>query len=220
MPHMSQSRLLALGTAIVLSTTMLHAQQPSVGPGPESTAVAPASQQRMPSEQSIALQQAAIAKLSKFDGIWEGTGSMLFDPKEGLRQYTHVVRVGSAFDGMLKEFEVYGYTADGRLDNHQLSIVSYDPQKQQYTVAARASSFGNSFNFRVTDDGYVWAIGSEERGILTTGSLKDGVWTQLSQSVSPDRAPVQAGGWTLHRVSGTNWPEGTVPKPPKAKKPR
>jgi len=209
------TRSMAKALLVLLVVSATYAQQPpaaappgaaqgrgGAGPGP-----------RMTPEQTLAVEQAAMAKLSGFDGIWRGSGWMKFGPDR--HEYpSQVVRVGSLDDGMIKVFEILGYTADGKLDNHQLNMVTFDPQKQQYVMLARGGPFSNTFGFRVTDDGYVWALsaGPGPGGIQFKGALKNGVWTQLTEAVSPDKPSAPMGEWTLHRVATTDWPEGKLPK--------
>lgn len=208
---MSSSKVRAIAMCIALSaTSVIHAQHAVPAGAPPS---APGATPRMTEQQMTAAQQAAIAKLSAFDGVWRGSGSMRFSPNEAPHEYTQVVRVGSLDDGMIKVFDIYSYLANGKLDNRQLNMVSFNPQKGEYVVLARGGPYSDTFGFRVTDDGYAWTIGAGPGGIQFTGTLKDGIWTQVAVSQPPGQPSVQMAQWTLRRAGDTDWPEGKTPKP-------
>jgi len=78
---------------------------------------------------------------------------------------------------------------------------------------ARAAGRSGTFAFRATDNGYVWEIGGGGRGLRYTGVVKDGVWTEVGESLDPSRAPVVVSSMTLRRVGDTDWPEAGAPKP-------
>jgi hypothetical protein len=163
--------------------------------------------------QMIAAQKAAIAKLSALDGVWRGTGSMIDHPGQTPWHMTDTVRVGSALDGTVKLIELKDYLADGTVGFHALNTISYDPQKRVYVMTARGGGRSGNFSFRLTQDGYVWVIGSEARGLRYTGTIKGDTWNELGQTVAPGHDPVQMSQFTVRRIGSTDWPDGGAVPP-------
>lgn len=162
--------------------------------------------------QMVAAQQAAMAPIKALDGVWRGTGWMIDNPGETPRQMTITERVGPFLDGAVKVIETRGYLAAGGLGFHAFNTVSFDAQKGQYVMTARAAGRGGDFSFEPTGDGYTWRIGPEGRGLRYVGVLKDGTWTEYSESLSPDRAPIRMSEMSLKRVGDSTWPEaGAIP---------
>jgi len=95
---------------------------------------------------------------------------------------------------------------------HALNTIAYDPQKAVYVMSARGGGRSGNFSFRLTPDGYIWIIGTEERGLVYTGKVNDQNWSELGQGVGPGRPPVQMSEFTVHRIGNTDWPDaGAVP---------
>jgi hypothetical protein len=162
--------------------------------------------------QMVAAQQAAMARINALDGVWRGAGWMIDAPGETPRRMTITERVGPFLDGAVKVIETRGYLAAGGLGFHAFNTVSFDAQKGQYAMTARAAGRGGDFAFEPTADGYTWRIGPEGRGLRYVGVLKDGTWTEYSESLSPDRAPIRMSEMTLRRVGDSSWPEaGAIP---------
>jgi hypothetical protein len=157
--------------------------------------------------QMISAQQAAMAKLSGLDGMWRGTGSMIDRPGETPRHMTQSLRVGPFLDGTVKVIEVRGYLADGSLGFHAFNTISFDAQKGEYVITARAGGRSGNFSFRPTADGYVWIIGSTNRGLQYTGTLKDGNWTEVGEGIAPEHVVVHMSDWNVRKIGNTDWPE-------------
>jgi hypothetical protein len=173
-------------------------------------AQAPAAPQLTPA-QMVAAQQAAMRRLAGLDGVWRGEGWMIDRPGETPRRMTYTQRVGPFLDGAVKVIETRAYLPDGSLGFHAFTV-SFDAQKGEYVMTARAAGRSGAFGFSATGDGYVWDIGGGGRGIHYTGTLKDGAWTETGDSVAPDRPPVRMSEWTVRRVGSTDWPEaGALP---------
>jgi hypothetical protein len=137
---------------------------------------------------------------------------MIDQPGETPRRMTMTARVGPFLDDAVKVVETRGYLADGRAGFHAFNVVSFDAQKGEYAMTARAAGRGGVFSFRPIADGYVWQIGSGDSGLRYTATVKAGVWTEVGESLAPGRAPVRMSEMSLRRVGATDWPEaGAVP---------
>jgi hypothetical protein len=172
---------------------------------PSAARAAPA---QMAPPQMVAAQQAAMERIGDLDGVWRGAGSMIDQPGETPRQMTMTLRVGPALDGALKVIDTRGYLAAGGLGFQNFNVISFDAQKGAYTMTARAAGRGGDFSFEPTADGYVWRIGSAAAGLRYTGVIKNGVWTEVGESIAPGREPVRMSEMTVRRVSDTTWPDG------------
>lgn len=155
----------------------------------------------------VSAQQQALAKFSKLDGIWRGSGWMIDGPDETARKLTQTLRVGPFLDGAVRLIEIRGYAADGSVGFHAFNTLAFDAQKSEYGMLARAGGRSGNFSFTATDDGYVWNIGTAERGLRYTGTVKGDTWTEVGESLDPSHAPIKVSEWTVHRVASTMWPE-------------
>lgn len=155
----------------------------------------------------IAAEQAAIAKLGLLDGEWRGGGSMIDTPGQTPREMIDTLRVGSFLDGTVKVIEIRDYLPDGAIGFHAFNTISYDPAKSQYVMTARGGGRGGNFSFELTPTGYIWTIGSAQRGLRYRGTIKGDTWSELGESVAPGQAPIQMSQWNVHRVGPTHWPE-------------
>jgi len=160
----------------------------------------------------VAAQQQAMQRMAALDGVWRGEAWMVDNPGEARRVMTQTLRVGPFLDGAVKLMETRGYLADGTLGFHAFNTLGFDAEKNTYVMDARAAGRAGLFSFRPTPDGYVWEIGGGGRGLRYTGVVKGGVWTEVGESLSPDRAPITVSSMTLRRVGDTDWPEaGAIP---------
>lgn len=161
--------------------------------------------------QMVSAQQRAMASLKGFNGIWRGEGWVL----EGERKVPETVtqRVGPFLDGAAQAVETRSFHADGSLSFHAFNTIAYDARAEHYVMQARAGGLFGNFPFRVTQDGYVWDLGFEGRGLRYTATLKGGLWRQITERITPDQPPLIIGDFTLRRLSDTDWPEGGALKP-------
>jgi hypothetical protein len=158
--------------------------------------------------QMIHAQQGAMATLAALDGAWRGSGWIMDSPGTAPRQLTQTIRAGTFLDGTVRLFEIRGYQADGSIGFHAFNTISFDPQKNSYVMTARAGGRSGNFSFVATADGYIWNIGDASQGLKYTATIKNGVWTEVGESLAPGRPPVKVSEWTLRRVGGSDWPEG------------
>lgn len=164
----------------------------------------------MPAEM-MATQNAAIAKLAGFNGVWRGTG---WTDENGKRTTATVTeRVGPFLDGTTQIIEARNYSADGKLGFHAFNNVMFDVRKGEYVMQARAGGLFGNFPFRATPNGYVWEINFGGSGLRYTGTIENGVWTEVSEHISPDKAPEKFAEFKLQRVSSTEWPQGGALQP-------
>lgn len=190
-PSFATKRPHVRGAALVLAALL----------APAATAQAPQT-----ATQLVAAQQAAIAKLSGFNGLWRGQGWTIVDGRKVPETVTQ--RVGFALDGATQVMETRIFAADGRAGFHALNNVAYDATKGEYVIQARAEGRFGNFPFRATADGYVWELVFGGRGLRYTGTLKDGVWTQVSERIAPDRPPEVFAEFRVSRIAATTWPDG------------
>jgi hypothetical protein len=156
----------------------------------------------------IAAQETALKKLNSLEGVWRGSGWMIDSPGETPRAMVQTYRVGPALDGTLEVMEARAYLPDGQVGFHAFNTISFDAQKGAYIMTARAGGRSGDFSFTPTADGYIWEIGGGGRGLRYTGVLKDGVWTELGESIDPGRPPIRMSEWTVKRIGPTTWPDG------------
>jgi hypothetical protein len=191
--------VLAVGlaaSAILLAGASALAQAP---------AAAPARAPQATPTQMVAAQQAAIAKFAAMNGSWRGKGWML---NNGVRtELTVTVRAGPALDGAIEVMEQRSYAPDGKVTFHSFNNFSFDARKNQYLNQARAGGLFSDFPLNATADGYVWQLGFNGSGLRYTGVIKDGVWTESTESFSPDKPTVKSGEFTIRRVATPGWPE-------------
>jgi hypothetical protein len=159
----------------------------------------------------IAAQQMAIARLAGFNGEWRGEG---WKSAEGGRVTETVTqRVGSFLDGATQVIETRSYFPDGAITFHAFNNVAFDAGKAEYVMQARAGGRFGNFPFRATADGYVWELGFDGHGLRYTGTLKNGVWTEKTEQLAPDRPPETIAEFNVRRVGDTDWPEHGAMKP-------
>jgi hypothetical protein len=112
----------------------------------------------------VATQQAAMQKVAALKGAWRGTGWMIDSVGDTMRQMVLTERVGPFQDGAVTVIETRGYMADGKLGFHAFNTISFDAQKAEYAMNARAAGRSGNFSFRPTAEGYVWQIGARQDG--------------------------------------------------------
>lgn len=200
-PSASALALGLLAGVLALGGAQAQAQAPAA----PAAASAPARAPQATPAQMVAAQQAAIAKFAGLSGSWRGTGWMV---DNGVRtNLTVTVRAGPALDGVIEVVEQRSYAPDGKMTFHSFNNFSFDARKNQYVTQARAGGLFSDFPLNATADGYVWQLGFNGSGLRYTGVVKDGVWTETTESFSPDKPAVKTGEFTVKRVATPGWPE-------------
>ena len=167
-------------------------------------------QQPAPPVDLVAAQQAAIEHFAPFDGLWRGNGWSLVDGERAPLIVTQ--RVGRMLDGATQVMETRSYATDGALAFHAFNNIAYDADKAAYVMQARAEGRFGTFPLQATMDGYVWEIGSGGNGLRYTGRIENGVWREVTESLSAGEAPRVIGEFMVYRFDDTDWPEaGALP---------
>ena len=152
-----------------------------------------------------AAQVKAMTPLSFMDGTWKGSASMML-PSGEKHTITQTERVGPFLDGSIKVIEGRGYEADGRASFNALAVLSYDPDKQAYSMRSYAQGRSGDFVFTPTADGFVWEIPAGPMTIRYTAVVKDGVWSEVGDRIVPGKDPIRFIELSLKRVGDTSWP--------------
>jgi hypothetical protein len=160
----------------------------------------------------VAVEQAAMAKLSFMDGAWRGPATT--QTQSGPHSVTQTERIGPFLNGTVKMIEGRGYNPDGSVGFNALGIISFDPATQKYAFRSYAEGRAGTFSFEPTASGYVWEIPAGPMTIRYTAAIKDGGWHEEGARVLPGKDPVKFFEMNLKRVGNTDWPTG-MPVPQK-----
>ena len=154
---------------------------------------------------SVSAQVKAMTPLSFMDGTWKGSASMML-PSGEKHTITQTERVGPFLDGSIKVIEGRGYEADGRASFNAMAVLSYDPDKQAYSMRSYAQGRSGDFVFTPTADRFVWEIPAGPMTIRYTAVVKDGVWSEVGDRILPGKDPIRFIELSLKRVGDTSWP--------------
>jgi hypothetical protein len=159
----------------------------------------------------IAKQQAAMKALSWMDGVWRGP-AVTTRPGGQKLTFTQTERSGPLLGGAVHVVEGRGYNADGSTGFNALGIISYDPDKDAYSMRSYAMGQAGDFPLTVTPNGAIWTIAAGPATIRYTITAKDGVWHEVGERVVEGQAPVQFFEMTLKRIGDSSWPAaGAIP---------
>jgi hypothetical protein len=159
----------------------------------------------------IARQQAAMKALSWMDGVWRGP-AMTTRPGGQKLTVTQTERSGPLLGGAVHVVEGRGYNADGSTGFNALGIISYDPDKDAYSMRSYAMGQAGDFPLTVTPNGAIWTIAAGPATIRYTITAKDGVWHEVGERVVEGQPPVQFFEMTLKRIGDSSWPAaGAIP---------
>jgi hypothetical protein len=155
----------------------------------------------------IEAQRVAMTKLEMMDGEWRGEASMAMP---GGQQYTftQTERVGLMLDGSVRVVEGRGYAPDGSVSFNAFAVISYDPKAETFSMRSYARGQAGDFTGTPTSDGFRWEIPAGPAKIQYTAVIKDGVWHEIGDRISPDSEPVRFFEMTLKRIGDTDWPAG------------
>ena len=159
----------------------------------------------------IAKQQAAMKALSWMDGVWRGP-AVTTRPGGAKVTITQTERSGPLLGGAVHVVEGRGYNADGSTGFNALGIISYDPDKDAYSMRSYAMGQAGDFPLTVTPSGAVWTIPAGPATIRYTITAKDGVWHEVGERVVEGPPPVAFFEMTLQRIGDSSWPAaGAIP---------
>jgi hypothetical protein len=161
--------------------------------------------------QRVLAEQAAIASLAGFNGLWRGSGWTLVEGERVANVVTQ--RVGTMLDDVTQVIETRTFAADGSLQFHAFNNVAFEFDSGAYVIQARAGGRFGEFPFRTTPDGYVWELINNGSGLRYTGTLRNGVWTEVTEAVSADRLPQVISEFSISRIGDTEWPAGGALQP-------
>ena len=175
-------------------------------------AAAPAFAQGPPDAAArIAKQQAAIKALSWMDGVWRGPA--ITTRAGGVKvTITQTERSGPLLGGALHVVEGRGYNADGSTGFNALGIISYDPDKEAYSMRSYAMGVAGDFPMTLTPTGAVWTIPAGPATFRYTITAKDGVWHEVGERVVEGQPSTVFFEMTLKRIGDSSWPTaGAIP---------
>jgi hypothetical protein len=160
----------------------------------------------------ISAQRTAMNRFAEMDGVWRGPASTV-TPSGQKHTITQTERVGSFLDGSVKVMEGRGYEGDGKVSFNALGIISYDPQKQVYTMHSYAMGRVGDFVLTPTADGFQWEIPAGPMTIRYSAVIGNGTWKEVGDRISAGREPVRFFEMKLTRVGDTDWPAAGAVSP-------
>ncbi|MEO6365842.1 MAG: hypothetical protein ABIO38_07345 [Luteimonas sp.] len=155
----------------------------------------------------IAAQRAALAPLAYMDGVWRGPATTVLANGKQLA-IIQTERIGPLLDGSVKVIEGRGYDAAGKTVFNALGIVSFDLASKRYTLHSYAMGRSGDFAITPTATGYAWEIPAGPATIRYTVDIKDGIWHEIGERLTPDKPAARFFEMTLKRVGDTQWPAG------------
>lgn len=166
---------------------------------------AASAQGRTDSAGLIAAQREALNRFAYMDGVWRGPAWTIL--ANGQRHdATQTERIGPFLDGSVKVIEGRAYNADGTVGFNALGIISYQPDKQTYTLHSYALGYSGDFVLAVKPDGYVWEVPAGPMIIRYTATIANGNWREVGDRIMPGQPPVRVFEMNLKRVGDTKWP--------------
>ena len=161
----------------------------------------------------IAAQQAALAPLRIFDGVWRGPFTIWL-PRGQELQNTQIERVGGLLSDSIKLIEGRGWAADGTLSFNAFGVISYSPFEKKFSFHSYAQGFSGDFPLEVRPDGFTWtAPAGPGATIRYTATVKEGAWIEVGDLLVEGRPPQRTFEMALKRVADTDWPAaGAVPQ--------
>jgi hypothetical protein len=153
----------------------------------------------------ISAQLKAMTPLAFMDGEWRGSAWTIV-PSGEKHTFTQTERIGPFLDGSVKVIEGRGYEADGRVSFNALAIISYNPDKQAFSMRSFAQGRAGDFALTPSADGFVWEIPAGPMTIRYTAIIKEGMWHEVGDRMMPGKEPVRFFEMNLRRVGDTNWP--------------
>lgn len=163
-------------------------------------------------EAALAAQREAMAKLAMLDGEWRGT-AWTITPSGEKHTMTQTERVGTMLGGSVRVIEGRGYEADGRVGFNAFAVISYQPDKQAFSMRSYAGGRAGDFAVTPTADGFTWEIPAGPMTIRYTATVKDGKWREVGDRIAPGKEPVRFLEMDLARIGDSSWPAGGAVPP-------
>lgn len=159
-------------------------------------------------------QRAALAHLSRFDGIWRGA-SVANLPDGTKRELTATYRSGPMLGGAMRLNEGRSYRPDGQMGLNLIGITEHDPVTgvSRYRVSYGGKLYDHKLT--MTPTGYTFVVTAPNGATNSfTVSVEGDRWTEIAMRTDPGKTPVEQFRMSMTRVAKTDWPIG-VPLGPK-----
>lgn len=155
-------------------------------------------------EARLAIQREAMARLAFMDGRWQGTATIASGP-EAARELRQTERVGPLLGGAIKLIEGRGREADGTLSFNAFAIVSFDVDREAYTIRSYAQGYAGDYAFTPTDDGFSWEIPAGASTIRFTARFHEGQWLEVGERFVAGEEPQRFIEMVLTRTGDASW---------------
>jgi hypothetical protein len=163
-------------------------------------------------EARMAAQRQAMERLSALDGAWRGT-AVIHDRGGKTTTLTQTERVGPLLDGTIRLIEGRGYDAEGVLVFNAFAVLSYDPERERYSMRSSTHGHSGDFDFEATDDGFAWERPAGEGRVRYEAIVDGATWHQTGRYLPATGAPVLVFEMDLERIGDTDWPAAGAPGP-------
>lgn len=151
-------------------------------------------------------QRQALSELAFLDGEWRGQ-AVIRNRDGSETRFTQTERVGPFLGGSVRVIEGRGYDAEGATVFNAMAVLSWDEQQDRYRFRSWANGRDGDFEFRRTDDGFVWEVPAGPGAVVRyTAVVRDGAWHERGDYVREGMDPMPMMEMTLRRVGDTDWP--------------
>jgi hypothetical protein len=173
----------------------------------------PARAQRPDPAATVAAQKEAMKSLALLDGVWRGPAWTLLENGQK-QEMIQTERIGPFLDGAIRVVEGRGYdAATGAATFNAFAVISYDATQKSYALRTYAQGRSGEFNLTPTANGYIWEILAGPMTIRYTVTIKDGLWNEIGERITPGRDPMRFVELNLKRIGDTDWPAaGVIPR--------
>lgn len=149
--------------------------------------------------------RAAMAKLDRMVGVWEGEATIQLGPGEP-RRIVQVERVEKKLDGTALLIEGTGHEktdgpGPGRVVFQALAVAAYDPASDSYKMHAfRDNGLSIVATASLTDTGLVWGFDDGHGGKVKYNiTLEDDKWTEIGEYLRDGQPPRKFFEMTVRR---------------------
>lgn len=157
-------------------------------------------------------RQAAMGRLAFMHGEWVG-------PAHGANMdgtpytVTQTERIGPLLGGDILLVEGHGYNPDGTTGFNAMAVISYDTRGDRYLFRSYAGGSQGDFDFRLTDNGYVWEVPAGPGVMRYTADVTATTYHEVGDFVMPGQPPRRSFEMTLARRGDSAWPAGGAVNP-------
>lgn len=149
-------------------------------------------------------QAKSTAAVAFLDGIWIGPASMT-RPDGTVDRFEQMERIGPMNGGEVRIMEGKGRDRSGRTVFNASTVLSQD---EAGGIRMRTWTMGHESarELKLRPDGFAWEIAAGTMTIRYTATVRNGVWDEVGERVSPDGKAVRFFEMRLKRVGATGWP--------------